>query len=70
MRHMPLRRALAEARQPSHRLAWLRRGNEYYATGATQKTICPAGDLEAGSQELPLPADGGIALAKAALGMK
>lgn len=43
--------------------------NMYYAANATAKAICPAGNLEVGSQELPLPADGGIALAKAALGM-
>ena len=43
----------------------------YYtgANGTTAKTLCGPGNLEAGSQQLPVPADGGIALCKEALGM-
>jgi len=46
--------------------------NEYYTApaGSAPKTLCPAGSLEANSQVLPVPADGGIGLARAALGMK
>ena len=45
--------------------------NEYYtaAAGTPPKTLCTGSTLEAGSQVLPIPADGGIALAKAALGI-
>ena len=45
--------------------------NDYYtaASGTAPQTLCPAGSYEAGSQVLPTPADGGIALARAALGM-
>jgi hypothetical protein len=43
----------------------------YYtgANGSAAKTLCGPGYLEAGSQTLPVPADGGIALCKEALGM-
>ena len=45
--------------------------NMYYtgANGSAAKTLCGPGYLEAGSQTLPVPADGGIALCKEALGM-
>ena len=45
--------------------------NMYYtlANGSAPKTICGDGFVEAGSQSLPIPADGGIALAREALGM-
>ncbi len=45
--------------------------NMYYtmANGSTAKTLCGPGYLEAGSQMLPVPGDGGIALCKEALGM-
>ena len=39
------------------------------AAGTAPKTLCTGPTLEAGSKVLAVPADGGIALAKAALGM-
>jgi hypothetical protein len=46
-------------------------GNDYYtvAAGTAPRTLCTGATLEAGSRVLAVPADGGIALAKAALGM-
>jgi hypothetical protein len=46
-------------------------GNMYYtgANGSAATTLCGPGHLEAGSKILPVPADGGIALCKEALGM-
>jgi hypothetical protein len=45
--------------------------NNYYTlpNGSAPKPVCGPGNVEAGSQYLPIPADGGIALAKKALGM-
>ena len=45
--------------------------NMYYcgSAGSTAKNVCGAGFAESGSKTLPMPADGGIALAKAALGV-
>lgn len=45
--------------------------NDYFtgAAGSAPKPVCAAGFVESGSQTLAMPADGGIALAKAALGM-
>lgn len=46
-------------------------GNEYFTLPAnsSSKVLCPAGDVEAGSTQHAIPADGGIALSRAALGM-
>jgi hypothetical protein len=46
-------------------------GNEYFTlpAGSPTKVLCPAGNVEAGSTEQALPADGGIALSKSALYM-
>ena len=45
--------------------------NMYYCekAGSAPKEVCGAGFAESGSKLLPTPADGGIALAKAALGV-
>ena len=46
--------------------------NEYFTApnGTAPTTVCPAGNTEAGSTVNALPADGGIGLAKTALGMQ
>jgi hypothetical protein len=43
--------------------------NLYYTNVTTPASVCPTDHMEAGSQLLPLPADGGLALAAQALGL-
>ena len=46
-------------------------GNMYFTLPANSSTkvLCPAGDVEGGSTQQAIPADGGIALSKVTLGM-
>ena len=64
---------MGHAIQPSHRAPIHHTtipDNKYYCAAFNKTTsICGPGNIESGSLSLPVPADGGIALAKAALGM-